>query len=175
MTSHERLEAFGNQLIDVHLWLREELSTLRANVAAYLTDLSDVSDGAPLRELRTHCLTFCSALNRHHRGEERTAFSEIAAQFPELSPVLEELRRDHRLVEDSLQRIETLVGELTELKGRPGPGEDRVPVEVQREVDSLAALIETHFTYEEKRIVSALNALDLPAWRHRRPAFLRKE
>ena len=28
-TSHGRLKAFGNQLIDVHLWLREELDALR--------------------------------------------------------------------------------------------------------------------------------------------------
>lgn len=33
--------------------------------------------------------------------------------------------------------------------------------------------METHFVYEEKRIVSALNALDVPGWDGSRPAFLR--
>ena len=95
-TSHGRLTAFGNQLIEVHLWLREELSALRQDVDAYL------SGGTRVRDLRTHCLTFCSALDRYHNGENDFAFIEIAEQFPELSPVLEELRRDHQLVDHSL-------------------------------------------------------------------------
>ncbi len=157
-TPHGRLRAFGNQLIEVHLWLREELAALRENVDACL------ASGERLRDLRVHCLTFCSALDRHHSGEDDGAFRELAGRFPELGPVLEELRRDHRLVEDSLRRLETLVGALDR---------ETDPVEVRRELDSLAALMETHFVYEEKRIVSALNALDVPGWHGSRPAFLR--
>ncbi|WP_406859157.1 hemerythrin domain-containing protein [Streptomyces sp. HUAS MG47] len=157
MTSHGRLTAFGHQLIEVHLWLREELAALRQDVDAYL------AGGTRVRELRTHCLTFCSALDRHHNGENDFAFVKVAEQFPELRPVLEELRRDHQLVDDSLQRLETLVGELA-------PESD--PTAFRRELDSLAALIETHFTYEEKRIVAALNALEVPGWERDRPAFL---
>ncbi|MER6982203.1 hemerythrin domain-containing protein [Streptomyces carpinensis] len=158
VTSHERLAAFGNQLIEVHLWLREELAALREDVDAYL------ADGTQLRELRTHCLTFCSALNRHHTGEESAAFPEVADRFPQLRPVLAELRRDHQLVDASLQRLDALVGQLERKKDDP--------TEVRRELDSLAALMETHFLYEEKRIVSALNALNVPGWDSSRPAFL---
>lgn len=159
-TSHGHLTAFGNQLIGVHLWLREELAALRQDVDAYL------AGGTRVRDLRTHCLTFCSALDRHHNGENDFAFTKIAEQFPELSPVLEELRRDHQLVDDSLQRLERLVGELDR---------ESDPTEFRRELDSLAALVETHFTYEEKRIVSALNALKVPGWDHTRPTFLLTE
>jgi Hemerythrin HHE cation binding domain len=151
--SHERLAAFGNQLIDVHLWLREELAALRETI----------DGGGPRRDLRAHCLSFCSALTRHHAGEDDGAFPALAGQFPELRPVLEELRRDHRLVEDSLERLRTLVS---------GLDGDRDPVVVRRELDTLAALIETHFVYEEKRIVSALNALNVPGWDRSPPAFL---
>ncbi|MFD1540893.1 hemerythrin domain-containing protein [Nonomuraea guangzhouensis] len=157
MTSNERLAAFGNQLIEVHLWLREELAELREDIDAYF------AGGPRLRELRAHCLTFCSALTRHHTGEDDLAFPEVAEQFPELRPVLEELRRDHQLVEDSLRRLEALVAGLD--------GETN-PVDVRREMDSLAALMETHFVYEEKRIVSALNELNVPGWDRSRPAFL---
>ncbi|GGO09577.1 hypothetical protein GCM10010116_19320 [Microbispora rosea subsp. aerata] len=159
-TSHGRLRAFGNQLIDVHIWLREELEDLRDNIDAYLA-----GEARP-RELRAHCLAFCSALNRHHTGEDDGAFPELARHFPELRPVLEELRRDHRLVEDCLQRLQALADRL-------GPAAD--PVEVRRELDTLGALIETHFLYEEKRIVSALNALDSPDWHRSRPEFLRTD
>ncbi|MEV0616469.1 hemerythrin domain-containing protein [Nonomuraea sp. NPDC050404] len=154
--SGQRLTAFGNQLIEVHLWLREELTALRENVDAHL-------DGGPRpRDLRAHCLSFCSALNRHHTGEDDGAFPALAARHPGLEPVLEELRRDHLLVEDSLRRLQALIDGLDE--------ED--PGEVRREIDTLAALIETHFVYEEKRIVSALNELDVPGWNRTRPGFL---
>jgi hypothetical protein len=142
----ESLTAFGNQLVRVHLWLREELAALREG------------DVRP-RDLRAHCLIFCSALERHHTGEERDAFGELAEHVPELRPVLEELRRDHRIVEECLRRLEAL--------------ED--PAEIRGELDGLAALLETHLTYEERRIVAALNALDVPAWRHTPPDFLRTD
>jgi hemerythrin-like domain-containing protein len=152
-TPHGRLAAFGNQLIHVHIWLREELEALR----------EDIDGGARPRELRAHCLSFCSALDRHHTGEDGGAFPRLAEEFPELRPVLDELRRDHRMVDDSLRRLQALVDRLDE-------GAD--PVEALRELDSLAALMETHFVYEEKRIVSALNALDVPDWERSPPRFL---
>lgn len=141
----------------MHLWLRDELDALRESVEEHL------SGGARPRELRAHCLTFCAALNRHHQGEDGGAFRTLADQFPELRPVLEELARDHRIIEDSLRRLQSLLDTLT-------PESD--PVVVGRELDSLAALMETHFLYEEKRIVAALNSLDAPEWRDSRPDFL---
>ncbi len=156
-TSHERLAAFGNQLIEVHLWLREELAALREDVDAYL------AGGARPRDLRAHCLTFCTALQRHHVGEDGGAFPVLAERFPELRPVLDELRRDHQLVEDSLTRLQALLD---------GLGRETDPVILRGELDSLAALMETHFVYEEKRILAALNTLDAPEWDRSRPDFL---
>ncbi|NUR87290.1 MAG: hemerythrin domain-containing protein [Nonomuraea sp.] len=156
-TSHERLTAFGYELIDVHLWLREQLAALREDIDGYL------AGGGLLRELRTNCLTFCSALTRHHTGEDDGAFPEVGERFPELRPVLDELRRDHRMIEDSLRRLEALVA---------GLDRERDPEEVRRELDSLAALMETHFLYEEKRIVAALNELEVPGWERSMPTFL---
>ncbi|RJL36195.1 hemerythrin domain-containing protein [Bailinhaonella thermotolerans] len=151
------MAAFGNQLIEVHLWLREELAALREDVDAYL------SGGARPRELHAHCLAFCSALTRHHTGEDGGAFPRLGERFPEPRPVLEELRRDHRLIEDALRRFESLVAGLDRRAD---------PAGARREMDTLAALMETHFVYEEKRIAAALNALDVPAWDRSRPAFL---
>ncbi len=156
-TPHGRLTAFGNQLIEVHLWLRREIDDLREDVEA------QIAEGVRPRELRAHCLTFCSALDRHHTGEDGGAFPRLAEEFPELRPVLEELQRDHRLIEDSLRRLEELLDGLDERTD---------PVAVRGELDGLAALMETHFVYEEKRIVAALNALDVPGWRRSPPGFL---
>lgn len=143
-----RVAALGNQLIDIHLSLREELARLREDAEAWLDGRAERP-----RELRAHCLAFCSAVSRHHTGEDDGAFPALAELHPELRPVLEELGRDHHVVAGILRGLE-------ELLGRPGP--DTGPVDGQRvrtELDSLAALLESHFVYEEKRLVAALNAL----------------
>jgi hypothetical protein len=156
-----RLTAFGNQLIEVHSWLREELAQLREDVDAHLSDHS----GLP-RKLQAHCLTFCSAVTRQHTGEDDGAFPGLAGQFPELRPVLEELGRDHHLVTGILRNLEEL---LDGLSLDAGPAQ---APRVRAELDGLSALLESHFVYEEKRIVSALNSLDAPDWHAAKPEFL---
>lgn len=155
-TDPMRLTAFGNQLIQVHLWLREQLELLR-----------DELDSAPVagrpRDLSLHCLALCAAVARHHGGEDAVAFPELAERYPELRPVLEELGADHRLVADVLRRLEALLG------GGLDPERTR---DTRTELDSLAALLETHFTYEERRLAAALNALRRPDWDTEPPGFL---
>ncbi|MGO4631988.1 hypothetical protein AB4225_13705 [Streptomyces sp. 2RAF24] len=61
----DRLTAFGNQLVDVHLYLREELARLRADVAGHLA-----SGGERPRELRAPTLA---------RHEERKPVAALNA------------------------------------------------------------------------------------------------
>lgn len=63
--------------------------------------------------------------------------------------------REHltALREDLLRRVGDLVDGL-------GPDPDPVALgRVRTEVDTLAALVESHFTYEERRLVAVLNTL----------------
>ncbi|MGH3760609.1 hemerythrin domain-containing protein [Actinophytocola sp.] len=131
----DRLVSFGNQLVEVHLRIREELDRIRDGVADGLT-----------RELRTHCLTFCSTLTRHHEGEDEGAFPVLAREYPRLAPVLEELSRDHVLIADAMTRLAEILESSSD-----GLGD---------ELATVAALLETHLLYEEKKLVAALNALD---------------
>lgn len=156
-----RLLAFGTQLTEVHLRLREELDRLRADTDRFL----DGRAGRP-RTLHAHCLAFCAALNRHHTGEDGVAFPALAERFPELRPVLEQLQRDHRLVDEILHQLEELLGGPGT---QPGPAEGR---RVRGELDGLHALLESHFTYEERRLVAALNSLGIPEWDGATPDFL---
>ncbi|KAA2263254.1 hemerythrin domain-containing protein [Solihabitans fulvus] len=158
----DRARAFGNQLIDVHNWLRDELDRLREDVERHL----DGEVWRP-RDLRANCLTFCSALTRHHTGEDRGAFPLLGKEFPELRPVLAELERDHHLVNEVLRGLADLLG------GLGGSRDTAEARRVRTELDTLAALLETHLTYEEKRIVAALDSLSVPAWRRDTPDFLR--
>ncbi|WP_262282333.1 hemerythrin domain-containing protein [Micromonospora sp. MA102] len=139
--SSGRLTALGTQLIEIHHWLREELARLRAS-------LDSPTGGAALtRELRAHCVGFCAALDRHHTGEDGDAFQALAERAPELRPVLAELSADHRVVADLLRRIDALLA---------GAADGRT---VRAELDGLAALLESHFSYEERKLVAALNRL----------------
>ena len=153
----DRLAAFGNQLVDVHIWLREELSRLREDVDSFLSDGGDRP-----RNLRAHCLAFCTALTRHHTAEDQGVFPVLAEAYPALRPVLDELARDHEQVEAILTELQGL---LDGLPADPGAGTAPDPAEVRRvrgQLDGLIALVESHFTYEEKKLVTALNELGTP-------------
>ncbi|WP_238362282.1 hemerythrin domain-containing protein [Actinopolymorpha pittospori] len=176
----DRVRAFGNQLVDVHLWLRDQLDQLRDDVDAFLDDPGpdpasqpsrpsrDLPNVRNLRDLRAHCLTFCSALTRHHTGEDTGPFPVLAAEVPELRPVIDELVRDHRLVTDALRRVEEVLDSL----GRMPEHDEARRRRVRGELDTLAALLETHFSYEERRLVSALNDLGALSPDGSRPDFL---
>jgi hemerythrin-like domain-containing protein len=128
----DRLTAFGNQLVESHIRLRELLAQLREGTYT-----------GP--DLRTHCLAFCRVLAGHHSAEDDGGFPVLAEHYPELRPVLAELTRDHHQIAEVLARLTTLAEANADV--------DR------RELDTLAALLETHLVYEEKKLVAALNHL----------------
>ena len=104
-----RAVALGQHLLEVHGWLREQLDAIRTDAAAF-------AEGGGIRatDLRTHCLTFCSILERHHTGEDQQLFPFLAGQHPELGPVIEELMRDHGQVAEILVQITELVRDLVD-------------------------------------------------------------
>ena len=147
-----RLTAFGNELINIHLWLREELARLGTDVDAYLD-----GRGARPRDLRAHCLSFCSALTEHHTGEDSGAFPLLAKASPELRPVLAKLAEDHQMVRSILRDLERLIAGMT---AEPDPAEAN---RVRGELGGLTAILESHFAFEERQIVAALNILPVEA------------
>ncbi|MFF3438914.1 hemerythrin domain-containing protein [Streptosporangium sp. NPDC002721] len=156
-----RLTALGTQLLEVHIWLREMLEDLQDGVDDYLD-----GKGLPPRDLRAHCLAFCTALTRHHTGEDRGAFPAIAEEFPELRKVLSDLRTDHNQLDWLMGNLRKLLASLPE---EPDPA---TASRVREEVQALSAVMRTHFIYEEKKLISVLNSMDVPEWRENRPDFL---
>ena len=140
-----RAAALGAELVAVHDGLRAELGRLRAAV---------VAGGGPERgrTLGAHCLAFCRALTAHHTGEDEHVFPALERRHPELAGVLAQLREDHHLVAGLLAGVETAVARLP-----ADPGEaDRE--RFLGEVDGIGAILESHFRFEERRIVAALDA-----------------
>lgn len=160
MDAH-RLAAFGTQLLQVHAWLRDLLTDLEDSVDDYFD-----GKGLPPRDLRAHCLSFCAALTRHHTGEDKGAFPAIAQEHPQLSKVLSELRSDHNQLDWLLGNLRKL---LADLPATPDPATAK---KVREEVAALSAIMQTHFIYEEKKLISVLNSMDVPEWREYPPSFL---
>jgi deazaflavin-dependent oxidoreductase (nitroreductase family) len=145
----DRVKGMGDYIVEVHDWLRQELKSLRDQIDAG-TELQRAPQELA-QEMRTHCLNFCSALKRHHTGEDTVAFAMLAAQFPALAPALAKLGEEHVAVQRLQEEIQRLVDGYV-------PGESD-PAVVRDELDRLGAELEAHYEYEERTVVTALNAL----------------
>ncbi|MFD7549975.1 hemerythrin domain-containing protein [Streptomyces sp. NPDC059578] len=147
MTEREttRLVAWSRELRQVHERLREALAVTRDSVA------DGTAGEAATRELLLYCHGFCAALDGHHRGEDRTLFPAIAAAHPELRPVLRSLEQDHSM-------IAHLLGGLRDAVDRAAP-----PEELDQHLEGIAAIMENHFRYEERQLLSVLETLELAA------------
>jgi deazaflavin-dependent oxidoreductase (nitroreductase family) len=128
----------GAALTRVHDAFRRELALIRDEVAA---------GGSVGAQLRVNCLTLCAGLHNHHSGEDAALFPLLAAQRPDLAPVLERLRVEH-------ERIAALVAQLRDTVAGPAD-----PAELRREVDRLADQLERHLSYEEEQLVPALDVV----------------
>ncbi|MGK5112578.1 MULTISPECIES: hemerythrin domain-containing protein [unclassified Geodermatophilus] len=132
-----RVAALGDELVRIHDSLRSDLRRLQDAVA----------DGTPSgRPLAVHCLAFCGALTRHHTGEDAGAFPALAERFPDLRPLLEKMAQDHDLISGIVARVEEIAAS----------GD----AALAGELDGLAAIMESHFSFEERRIRDALDRLD---------------
>ena len=153
-----RLTAFGNQLIEVHLWLARSLPA-RRELDSYLD-----GHGERPRELRAHCLTFCSARAGITGGEDDGAFPVLARSF-RAAPALEELARDHHMVTGILRPWKSCSAASGRRRsrvrprrdgaggaGRPGRPWSRIPS-------------------TRRSGLAALDPLSAPSWNGSRPDF----
>jgi hemerythrin-like domain-containing protein len=107
------------------------------------------SDDVAVDDLLLYCRGFCAALDGHHRGEDRTLFPAIAAAHPGLRPVLRSLEQDHSM-------IAHLLGGL-----RAAAGRSAGPDELRQHLEGVGAIMENHFRYEERVLLTVLESLDL--------------
>jgi len=143
-----RLAAFGDEVVRIHEWLRDELARLEDDVEVHLA-----GRGGRPKDLKAHCLAFCSAVTDHHQGEDAGAFPLLDRDFPELRPIVEKLKQDHVLVSGLLHNLQRVVD------GIPAEPDEADARRIRGELAGLNAILESHFSFEERRIVDALNSL----------------
>lgn len=147
MTAGEaaRLVAWGAELRAVHARLRDALQLTREAAA----DGSDVH--VATRDLLLLCHGFCTALDGHHRGEDRTLFPALSAAHPELAVTLDRLQQDHSMIGHLLAELRSAVERAAD------------PADLARHLEGIAAIMESHFRFEERSLLHALDELALRA------------
>jgi iron-sulfur cluster repair protein YtfE (RIC family) len=153
LATPDRVAALSEQLIHVHQALREQLTSLRQEAVGDTGPLA--AEAALPEDLLSHCLSFCTAIRIHHSGEDNELLPALRAAAPELAPVIDNLIEDHELVAGILRRIRELLA-----RGLPPSGSGAL----RRELDGLTAILESHFSYEERRLAKALDHLGHQAW-----------
>ncbi|WP_030545480.1 nitroreductase/quinone reductase family protein [Streptomyces albus] len=136
-----KASSMGAALKLIHDAFRRELAVIRE-------ELAGSGPGALGAQLRVNCLTFCQNLHGHHTKEDAGMLPAIAAQQPELAPVVERLHREH-------ERIAAL---LEALRGLVSAG-DTDPAALLPEFDRLTAELEGHLDYEEEHLIPVLDAV----------------
>ncbi|GAB7188742.1 hypothetical protein ATKI12_8573 [Kitasatospora sp. Ki12] len=136
-----RTAALSLQLSRAHQDLRRRLTDVRTNLGRR------PDDGT----LLTHCLAFCTALTNHHQGEDDGLFAQLLRERPDLAPTVAKLVEDHGFIAAILTRVRDLAEQAA-----AAPGTDLEAV--GRELDGLAAIMDSHFGYEERAISAALDA-----------------
>lgn len=138
-----RLIAWSNEMRAVHERLREALRATRASLREGRCGESAT------RELLLFCHGFCTALNGHHESEDRTLFPAIAAAYPDLRETLRQLEQDHSMISHLLTGLQASVD-------RSDP-----PDTLEQHLEGIAAVMENHFRYEERRLLTVLETLTL--------------
>lgn len=139
----DRARALADELREVHRRLRAALDlALDADAG------TDDPDAGPTRDLLLSCWGFCAALEGHHRSEDDTLFPLLLRTHPDLGPVVGQLRQDHRM-------IDHLLGSLREAIRSGADADERA-----RHLEGVAAIMESHFRFEERRVLPLLDGLD---------------
>ncbi|GEK81570.1 hemerythrin domain-containing protein [Agrococcus baldri] len=151
MTEREtdRLIAWAAELRRVHTRIREALALTRAAVRDAEADPGSTERAA--RDLLLYCHGFCVALDEHHRGEDRALFPGIEAAHPGLAPVLRALEQDHSMIAHLLQGLRAAVDRAADA------------AVLDRHLEGIAAIMESHFRYEERQLLRVLEGLRIEA------------
>jgi hemerythrin-like domain-containing protein len=140
-----RLVAWGREMRAVHDRLRGALRLSQEAVA------SGAGAPEPARELLLFCHGFCSALDGHHRGEDALLFPAIEAEHPDLSGQLRKLEQDHAMIGSLLAGLQAAVSRKA------------APEAIGQHLEGLAAIMESHFGFEERTLLGVLDRLELSA------------
>jgi hemerythrin-like domain-containing protein len=151
----------AKQLIKVHDLLRGELSELRHLLRQVRDEAIQAGEArAALNEmalrqndwsLDTFCARFCAVVAQHHGAEDATMFPHLARRDPQLTPVINRLTQEHRVIHAAIQEVDrALVQHMTRPQNHDA---------IQAAIDFLTDALLSHLAYEEQELVEPLARL----------------
>ena len=140
----QRVIAWGQEMRAVHQRLRAALDIARESVEHGEQPESLVSN-----DLQLFCGGFCVALQGHHTSEDATLFPLVLGAQPDLAEVIDKLKQDHSMIAHLIRGLEQAL--------RTGDQQGAL----LRHLDGIQAVMETHFGFEERQLVSLLDTLDI--------------
>ncbi len=149
---HHRLIAWDAELREAHRRLRRALHAAQESASASIAGRG--AGGSPARDLLLYCHGFCLALSAHHLGEDDALFPALEAQHPRLRELIGRLRQDHSMIAHLLTQLDHAVASHASVE------------HLGRHLEGLAAIMESHFRYEERELLDILSELDLDADPH---------
>lgn len=140
-SDERRLRAWDRELRTAHDRLRQALRVAQETAA----DDPELAS----RDLLLFCHGFCTALDGHHRGEDALLFPEVVERHPELRETVAKLTQDHSMINYLLGELAAAVQSQAEA------------AELGRHLEGIAAVMESHFRYEERQLLTVLSTLEL--------------
>lgn len=140
-----RLIAWADELRAVHARLREALAVTQDAVA------SGSSAEAASRDLLLFCHGFCTALTGHHEGEDRMLFPALVEAHPGLGDTIRKLMQDHSMISHLIGGLQSVISSGS------------TAGELSSHLEGIGAIMESHFRYEERELLAALDGLMLDA------------
>jgi iron-sulfur cluster repair protein YtfE (RIC family) len=145
--------AMFDELLCIHGAIRADLITverLAGEVAAGLpasevrSEIDSLQTRSPVWQLKVNCRMYCRFVHLHHRMEDTAFFPRLREANPALSPVVDKLEADHRVVSTLLDEVERAASDMSD---------DCDDIARRRLVDALTALatqLLEHLQYEER-------------------------
>ncbi len=146
-----RLIAWNRELQTAHRKLRAAWQIARDAVDGSDAEVDGGTVAVAGRDLQLYCTGFCAALTGHHVGEDGTLFPALAERHPHprLRAALAKLEQDHRM-------MATLVSQFDDAVRAGATAEILIG-----HLDGLAAIMDSHFGYEERELLDVLATVDL--------------
>jgi hypothetical protein len=154
-------------LLATHAHIRRDLASVEQLAAAVLDglpadglqqELTALRSNTMLWQFQVSCLRYCGFVHLHHHAEDVEFFDELEQTNPAISPIVEQLRADHRAVSDYLDAVEATARALTD---------DDSSDARQAVADALEVLkghLLAHLDYEERNVASTVRRLrDFPS------------
>ena len=106
--------------------------------------------------LGTYCESYCRVVTMHHTLEDQSLFPQLRRRDPRLTPVIERLQAEHRVIHDVLDGVDRALVAFVSTDDR-----DAALSGLRAATDLLSDSLRSHLSYEERELVEPIARLGI--------------